>query len=350
MESNSSLREMQERMNQWMAEKPSTDFGANLRVQEGDIILFQFVASGNDGDQFLKPFKAHAFAGPPTRTGLPTTIHKYCLRANEGGDCQYCNGGDTKLKERMSMWLYVQNILHTVMPADKQFPQVNYEGRYYFNEEVNGFKIWHTSAWKDSPWADICKLAEVYKGLHNFTAQMVVIGASLTRRFKIYAMPQSPTLPDEIYVRAKAECEPIPSILKKELATPVAANPQAVPQQAQPMPNGQFVPPLGGHAVGPAGNSWGASNPTVVPFVPAGAPTNVPTFTLGQPLGTLDAHAIANTSPPVPAPQVEPPESMPPNTPQVEAPESQPPFEVEEGDKLLDEPTENPRRPLQKLF
>lgn len=350
MESTSSLRDMQARMEQWINEKPSWDNGINLRVQENDIVLFQFVASGNDGDQFIKAYRSHAFDGPATKRGRPTTILRYCLMNGEGVECQYCTQNAGKIKERMSIWMYVQNILHTTMPPEKQYPQVNYEGRFYFNEEVNDFKIWHTSAWKDSPWSDIVKLAEVYKGLHNFTAQMVVVGQELTRRFKVYAMPNSPSFPDELYARAKAECEAIPNILKKELATPVALNPQAAPQQqmqAAPLPNGQFVPPLGGPAVA----NWAPAPTPVTPFVPAGVATAVPTFSLGSPLTPApqaqpvpEFNPVAVQTPVPPAPPV----PQPQEAPLVE--DDKPPFETKEGDKLLDEPVENPRRPLQKLF
>jgi hypothetical protein len=142
------------------------------------------------------------------------------------------------------------------MPAEKQFPQVNYENRLYFNEEVNAFKIWHTSAWKESPWQDINKLNEIYKGLHNFTAQLICIGANLDRRFKIYAIPQSPMVSEQTYAAAKAECEAIPLILARQMNTPVTINPQ---QAQQATPQG-----------------------VVVPFQLPGASQNVPAFTLGS--------------------------------------------------------------------
>ena len=232
-----SLREMNERRAKWLAEKPGGDWGDELRYQENDLIIFQFTSSGNDGDQFVKLYRAHEF-DIVTRSGRTGSTFRYCpVQNGEEAECPYCAQGNTTLKERMSIWMYVMNIMHTTMPPEKSYPQVNYQGRLYFNEEVNAFKIWHASAWRDSPWNDILNIAEMYKGLHGFTAQMAVVGKELQRRYKIYALPNSTQVTPELYERAKAECASIPQLLKEQMAGAVQSAP--VQQAAgSPVPTG----------------------------------------------------------------------------------------------------------------
>lgn len=241
---------MSERRQQWLNEKPSADWGNELRFQEGDLIFFRFVGSGNDGDQFIKLWRAHEFE-ITLRNGRPGATHRYCpIQNGENTDCPYCTQGHVASKERMSIWMYVTNIMHTTMPPEKQYPRVTYQSREYFNEEVNAFRIWHASAWRDSPWGDIENIAEMYKGLHAFTAQMQVIGRELQRRYKVYALPNSEVMTPELYEQAKSECTPILEILKSQMATPVQQAPatQTAGQITAPPP--PWAPP------GPPPPAW----------------------------------------------------------------------------------------------
>lgn len=229
-----SLREMNERRETWLAEKPQFTAGPDLRLQTNDLVLFKFVASGDDGDRFVKIYRAHMYEGISprgTRFGDP----RYCpIQSGEAGvECPFCAAGHTDIKERFSAWMAVSNIFHTTQPTyiKEPMPVVQYEGRNYFNEEIKAFKVWHTSAWKDSPWTDIVKLGEMFKGLNNFTAQLLVVGEMLTRRYKVYGLPNSPGIPPELYEVAKTECQPIMDMLHGQLTSPVQANPQAAPTQ-----------------------------------------------------------------------------------------------------------------------
>lgn len=237
----SSLRQMQEQMSGWMAEKPQWDGGQDLRMLPGDLVLFQFMANGDEGDRLIKVYRSHIIA-KKGNNGTPYNDHRYCpIQSQESNvSCTLCEQGHDEVKERMSMWLWIENILHTTMPKDKQFPVVTYEGRQYFNEEMitegnpqkGAFKIWHTSAWRDSPWQDILKLGELYKGLHNFTAQLIRYGTGMQTRYKVIAIPNSAMVSPELYARAMQECTPIPEILHGQLASPVTV----APQQAQEQP------------------------------------------------------------------------------------------------------------------
>lgn len=253
------LFDMNNRLAQWQGEKASAgDWANELRLRNGDVVFFQFVANGDEGDRFIKAFRAHEV--PTTfKGGKSGSVIRYCPTANgEPGDCAYCIQGLTTMKERMSMWLYVFNILHTQMPADKQFPQVNHQGRFYFNEEVKGFRIWHNSAWRESPWIDIMKLFELYKGLHNFTGELDCLGDGTARRYKLYAISQDGLNP-AIYEQAKSELKPVGEILREQMSSAVVAAPAS---PASPV--GQVVQPFAapGNAATPFTPLFTAPSPT----------------------------------------------------------------------------------------
>lgn len=308
-----SIYDMDTRRQQWMSEKPQWDGNSNeWRPQPNDLLIFHFVANGDEGDRFLKVYRSHIIqkAGKDA-SGKETFFSeaRYCpIQSGEPElPCPLCEAGHTEIKERMSMWLDVDNILHAQlprkMPEGKVFPQVVHENRMYFNEEVNGFKLWHTSAWRDSPWPDILKNYEIYKGLHNFVGNIQVVGERLQRRFKLYALPYTPFLAPERYSLAQQECTPIIDILHAEINSPVQINPQQVQQQAAPVP--QF-PSLG----------------QIQPFVAPG--TQAPVF------------QMPTTAEPNPAPE---PTSVMQQQPSPTQVESQP-----------EQTAEDERRPMKKLF
>lgn len=226
------LADMNARMQQWMGEKPSFDFGNELRLNKGDIVIFQFIANGDDGDRFIKPYRSHVL-NAKSKAGKDYNTHRYCpVKSGESDlECSYCQQGLTDIKERFSMWMWVSNIFRATMPVEQQLKQVQWENAFFFNEEINNFRIWHTSAWRESPWADINTLYGMYKGLHNFTAQIKTVGDGRDRRYKLYAIPNTAGLPQETYTKAMDECQPIPEILHSQLASLVAVNPQVSNEQ-----------------------------------------------------------------------------------------------------------------------
>lgn len=272
------LRDMNTRMQQWMNEKPSFDNGNELRVDTGDLVIFQFCSNGDDGDKLIKIYRSHVIP-MVGKNGNKYNAQKYCPAQSNESDikCIYCEQGHLDIKERMSIWMAVSNILHYNLPKEKQFPQTQYQGRLFFNEEVNGFKVWHTSAWRESPWNDIVKLAELYQGLHNFTAQLEVVGAGLQRRYKVYAIPQSAGMSPELYARAQAECESIMDMLHAQLAGAVVVAPNApgvASQQTAPSGIQPFAAP--GTTV-PALNIGGVPASPITPPAIATSPTPAPT-------------------------------------------------------------------------
>lgn len=247
------LREMNQRRDQWLNEKPQFDgSGIELRIATGDLVLFQFMANGDEGDRLIKLYRSHIIP-MISKEGKHYSRTYYCpVQSGETEvECPLCVQGHTEIKERMSMWMFVSNILHQQLPKqkpeDKVFQQVPYEGGVYFNEEVGGFKIWHTSAWRDSPWSDILKNAEIYKGLHNFSAQIQVVGSGVATRYKLYALPNSPMVSPDLYTKAQQECQPILDILHQQLTSPVQINPEQTTNQQTQQPRNigvrTFVPP-----------------------------------------------------------------------------------------------------------
>jgi hypothetical protein len=230
-----SLREMHERLTQWQAERPNFSGGDEIRFMRDDLAIFQFASSGEDGDQLIKIYRSHVLEAI-SKTGSKYNTHRYCpVQSGEDIACPLCDQDIKTVKERMSIWMWVTDIMHKTLPQDKQYPYVEYEGSRFYREEVNAWRIWHTSAWRDSCWPDIIKLYSIYNGLHNFTAQLLCSGDGVGRRYKVFALPNSPALTPEMYARAKEECEAIPAILKRQMNSPVQANPQASPVgQAQP--------------------------------------------------------------------------------------------------------------------
>lgn len=315
----SSLAEMDARMNQWMADKPSTfNDGTELKLEENDIMLGNFVASGFDGNQFLSVYKSHVFDAI-SKNGKRFNSTVYCPRASGETElnCPKCTEGMSNQKERMSMWFYVLNIFHATMPKEKQFPQVNWQGKYYFNEEVTGFKIWHSSAWRESPWSDIKKNSEIYNGLHNCLFQLERTGSGTATRYKLYALPNYPGLPPEIYERAKTELESIPVILRKQIGSAVQAAPvQAAQAQGAP----------------------------VTPFVIPGTPA--PTFGFTPQTGAAPQPSAPMFTPAAPViPQTQPIAEMPSfNLPVQEA------TTLSELTGTPVEPEEDTKRPMKSMF
>lgn len=241
----SNLYEMNQRRQQWMDEKPSWDGNTQeLRgLGEGDTVIFNFVSNGDDRDRFIKIYRAHIvdkkIQPKDGRPAFNISETRYCPQ--QSGDtetpCPLCQAGHTVVKERMSIWMYVQNIMHaqlpSKMPEGKTFPYVQFNSRNMFNEEVNDFKIWHASAWRESPWGDIIRMFELFKGLHNFTAQMDVVGQKLSRRYKIYGVPNSPFLAESVWAAAQEQCMPITDILRAEVNEPIQTQENPQPMQTQ---------------------------------------------------------------------------------------------------------------------
>lgn len=332
-----SLQQMSQRREAWLNEKPGFSGGNELRLRAGDEAYVHFVSSAgsnnDDGDRFIKLYRAHSFdvIGSNGKRSNPV---RYCLMQNgDAPECPYCQMGHDNIKERMSMWFFVYMISHRTMPAntppEKMLPMfVDSDGITKYKEEVNDFRIWHSSAWRESPWTDIVKLADMYKGLNNFVAQIAATGEGLQKRFKLWAMPQSNPFPPEGYAKAMETVTPVPQVLKDALASPVQWNPQAAQPQVvqQQAPMGNVIP------FNPVSAFGGQTQ-----AAPAAA--DPPTFVFQAPAAAPVAPAPVVVPPPAPTPTVE----APVETPVAEAPT--PPWvqpEAAETSSAPPEPTPAP--------
>lgn len=302
-------------MGQWMNEKPSGAFDTTaLRLNAGDLAFGQFVANGDEGPNWFLGYRAHVFPQVGSKGGRFNAVRFCPVRSGADGECAYCQMGHTDVKERMNMWFYIFYILRAQQPTLREgqqpLPQVVYEQRYMFMQEVNGFMRWENSAWKDSPWTDIMSLNTAYHGLHNFTFQLSAHGEGINRRYKIMALPNTQGITPEKYQEAIGTLETIPDILRKDLNVPVAWSPQQ--QQAptmQPMPPAMQAAPTLANVMVPA-----------APFqVPGAPPVSVPT---APALPTLNNTPVATaptpTSVAAPAPPAAPP-ALPSAAPQTQA-------------------------------
>ena len=280
------IQEARAKGEQWAQQGKGT--GGDFRLYypyKDDVVFCHFMWTGLEGDPNWEEYLAHEYPAPPGSNKY--TTYRTC--PVESGfdvnyDCEGCKEG-VKLKKRMAMWLYISNILTKRAPAQGEtLPVVQYMGSTYYNREVNGVRLWDTSAWKDSPLDTILYIGETLinagQTMHYAQFTLNVHGEGRDRRFKVIQVPGGIPLDGNIYTREKPNCEPIRDWLMMQLkpselvAAPSAtfapaaafAAPPAAPQapQAPPAPVvvtpvAAFVPPA--PAVAPA--------PAPLPFDPS---------------------------------------------------------------------------------
>lgn len=277
-----SLEEMTARRDQWLAEKPQMGGDSTVvKLGPGDIAYGHFVSTGDDGQSFLKIYRSHQFPSIGSKGGR-FNAYRYCPRTSSDPDiteCPNCDMGHTQIKERMSFWFYIYYVLRATMPqirdGQQQLNQVQQDGKIYWHEEINGYRIWEDSAWRDSPLGMILQLKGAYKGLHNFVFQLTASGTGTQRRYAIFALPNSQALTPELYEGAKEACEPVIERLRKEITQPAQQNPQAQQQNPQtqqqapsfvaPSPTGIFTAP---QAQPPTFTSGAAAQASAAPQAP----------------------------------------------------------------------------------
>ena len=170
-----SIQEMQDRQAKWDREKPEGTGGNELYARNGDIVYGYVLWAGEAQDPFLELYWAHEMPSPQ-----PGGFPKYfcCPVQNEfepNARCQHCIDG-AKLKRRMTMWWYVDQILHSFLKQGEQYPLVQYQGKPYYQQIVNDFRLWNASAWRESPWHDIEILVGQIGSLRNMAVQMTAGG------------------------------------------------------------------------------------------------------------------------------------------------------------------------------
>lgn len=229
----SSLEEAAKRINERRAQQVSSFNSQNLWFREDDLVIAHFLCTGKDGDPYFDTYVAHEI--PASGQGKYPTA-RYCP-VQSGHDENYpCHGCKEvlKTKDRMIMWFWVYNVLHSVLKPNETFPQVLFNNKPYFNREINAPRVWDTSAWRESPLDDIMMLGAQLGSLHNTRVNLVTTGRSTSKRFKLYMEPNTPAIDEELYGQAIAQIRPVIEVLQDQL-TPM---PETVAQPTQMQPAG----------------------------------------------------------------------------------------------------------------
>ena len=285
-----SIQEMQDRQAKWDREKPEGTGGNELYARNGDIVYGYVLWAGEAQDPFLELYWAHEMPSPQ-----PGGFPKYfcCPVQNEfepNARCQYCIDG-LKLKRRMTMWWYVDQILHSFLKQGEQYPLVQFQGRPYYQQIVQDFRLWNASAWRESPWHDIEILVGQIGSLRNMAVQMTVAGEGKDKRHKIHVVPNTPALDDILVKAAFEKCRPVMDILS---------------QQWEQVPTEQRVLPPEATLTSPTP----AAPVTFVAPLP-GAPPVAPPSVVGSPLPPAVGSTAVPPSAPVPgAPPGEAPRKL----------------------------------------
>jgi len=258
----SSLDDARRKIEERRAAQPTGGSNTDLWFRKDDIAIAHHMSHLSPGqdEPYFEVYVVHEY--PATGQGKYPT-KKYCpVESGHDGnyDCAGCRDS-IKTKDQVIMWFWVYNILHAnLTEKDGQLDQVNWNGKTYFNREVNKPLLWDTSAWRESPLDDILMLAAQLGDLHKTRVNLAASGENLTRRYKHYMEPGSPEFDEDLFEEGKKVITPVIEILRSRLVT--------MPTQANPA--NATILDFGKGAGSPA-------VPAVVkPFTPAGGASSVP--------------------------------------------------------------------------
>lgn len=262
----SSLDEARRKIEERRQQQAQAASSSDLWFRENDMVVCHFLCTGQEGDPYFETYVAHE--KPAVGEGKwPTQIYCPVESGHDGNyDCKGCRDG-LKTKDRMIMWFWVYDILHATAKPGENLPQIMYMNRPYFRREVNSPRLWDTSAWRESPLDDILMLGAQLGNLQAMRMNLMTTGSKLTKRFKIYAEPNTGPIDPTALALAKETIRPVVDILRERLVeVAVVQNPATVPQNGQPQPS--VITPYV-----PSSSSGSASVPTnIPPYVPGGPP------------------------------------------------------------------------------
>ncbi len=203
--------------------------GEELWMRKDDLVIAHALFTGQDDDPYFDTYVAHE--QPATGQGqYPKLI--YCpveSQHDENYDCQYCKEG-LKTKDRMIMWFWVYDVLHSILKQDENFPKIMWNNKTYYRREINGPKLWDQSAWRESPLDDIMMLGAQLGNIQATRVNLLCTGEGLTRRYKFYMEPGSEGLDEATRDQGTAMIRPVVYVLAERL-TGVAT--QANPNTAE---------------------------------------------------------------------------------------------------------------------
>ena len=251
----SSLDEARKKIEERRSQQKAAGGGQDLWIRENDLVIAHFLCSGGESDPYFDTYVSHEY--PAKGQGQWPSL-KYCpveSGHDENYDCPGCKDG-IKTKDRMIMWFWVYDILHSTLKQGESFPQVAWNNKSYFRREVNGPKVWDTSAWRESPLDDILMLGAQLGSLHKTRVNLMSTGSGMQKRFKLYMEPGSPPIDPAILEQAIPMIKPVVEILREQLAgVATVANPVTLdygPAKAAAPSNILPYTPAGGGAAAPA--------------------------------------------------------------------------------------------------
>lgn len=288
------IAEIRNQMARWTEEgKVSTGGGGDrLFLGAGDVVYFYFLSSGADGDPYFEQYMAHEYPSPTPGGRRTLRVCPVLSDFDDNYDCPGCRA-DIKAKPQMAMWMHVGDILRRTKREQDQFPVVSFKGQSFFHQKVDGPLLWDTSAWRDSPLNDIMFLYDGYGDLRAAQMELQTTGDGLSRRYKIYATPNSAPLDSGVYQADVAKIKPVRQLLMERLtANPVAATAPtaAAGDVVDFQPAFTAAAPSGGPALfasQPPAQTHTAAQPAVVTATaaPAAAPTPVQPAPFAPPSG-----------------------------------------------------------------
>lgn len=218
---------------QWQAEGRGESSGLLIYPKNGEIAPFYFMSTGQDDDPMFEVFFAHEWPKAPGQLYPPI---RYCpvLSGHDlNYDCVGCKMG-YKVKKRMAMWLYILSQYVTTLREGETLPMVNFNNQMRYERQVQGVRLWETSAWRDSCLGQIFIIGGQLGGdLQGMMMQLTARGDSKERRYDIATIPGTGHFPADIYQQYFGDCKPIRQYLAETLKAPdVVAAPQ-VPQTPQ---------------------------------------------------------------------------------------------------------------------
>jgi len=258
---------------EYQASRPQFNSGTELWLFNDDVAICHSLYSGQEGDPYLEYYIAHE--KPAATQGQRSTV-VYCpVESGHDGnyDCSGCKEG-LKLKDRFAMWFYVYRILCKNVKQGETLPTMEWvDGNTYFVREVNGPRLWDTSAWKESPLSTIYMLAKQLGDLRKtrVTLRRVVTDPrakvpELSVRYQFLPEMGSPAIDAALYADVTKEIKPVTEMLLDKISSvPVVQSPESLPQATPPT----ILPFKAPDAVAsPAGDAA----PTLPPFTPPEKP------------------------------------------------------------------------------
>lgn len=129
-----------------------------LNLKDGDIALFHYLADGGEDDPLCDAAKFHSVDAISNKTQKAYSKEVFCSRSYDEpdsppSDCESCAGangiGAQKVSMKMGIWVWCYCILHKINKDNMPWPQVPFQGKTYYREDVEAPVVWKRGPGKD---------------------------------------------------------------------------------------------------------------------------------------------------------------------------------------------------------